>query len=201
MPILASRSGWPVAPTKLLGPIKNASGSNVYLYRTPGENPAAWVASARVKGSDDQALATIMDARFAPDRAAIFDSATAVQTQALTSVPAASGVKANVSLFEPGRIDVQLDKPAAAGSALVVSENYFPGWSARVDGKPATTARANYNLIGVELPAGAQRIELRFADPAYGTGKTVTLVALLLAVLALVGGFLYDRRRSSVAAA
>ena len=37
--------------------------------------------------------------------------------------------------------DISLDKPATAGSALVVSENYFPGWTATADGKAAEVAR------------------------------------------------------------
>jgi uncharacterized membrane protein YfhO len=64
----------------------------------------------------------------------------------------------------------------------MVSENYYPGWSATVDGKPATIGRADMTLIGVELPAGARNVSLRFASPPYETGKKVTLAALLLAL-------------------
>ena len=198
LPRVEAQLRWP-ALTKVVGPVKNAGGSTIYLYRIPTENPAAWVASARVKGSDEQALATVLDNRFDPERAAIFDSASAIETQQVASVPPPSGVKANVTTFEPGRIDVQLDKPAAAGSALVVSENYFPGWSATVDGSATTTARTNYNLIGVPLPPGAKRIELRFSDAAYGTGKLVTLIALLLSAVWIAVGVLVDRRRPATA--
>jgi uncharacterized membrane protein YfhO len=56
-------------------------------------------------------------------------------------------------------------------------------------------ARADYSLIGVPLPAGARTVALRFASPAYETGKLVTLVALTLAALALAAGAVLDRRR------
>jgi LPXTG-motif cell wall-anchored protein len=79
--------------------------------------------------------------------------------------------------------------------ALVVSENYFPGWRASVSGQDVPVFRANYNLIGVVLPAGAREVQLRFTDPAYQTGKTVTLIALGLAVAVLIAGLLFDRRR------
>ncbi|HEX7941020.1 MAG TPA: hypothetical protein VF488_04415, partial [Gemmatimonadaceae bacterium] len=46
-------------------------------------------------------------------------------------------------------------------------------------------ARADYNLVGIELPTGARRVELRFTDAAYGTGAVVTMVSLA-ASLALV---------------
>ena len=66
---------------------------------------------------------------------------------------------------------------------MMVSENYYPGWSALVDGKPANIGRADVSLIGVELPAGARKIELRFSSPPYEKGKSVTIAALLLALV------------------
>jgi uncharacterized membrane protein YfhO len=58
--------------------------------------------------------------------------------------------------------------------------------------------RTDYNLIGVPLPAGASKVSLDFTDPAYQTGKAVTLLALLLAVALTVGGALAERRRRVV---
>ncbi len=55
--------------------------------------------------------------------------------------------------------------------------------------------RANYNLIGVPLPAGARTIELRFTDVAYKKGKVVTIFAVLAAVALWVLGFWVDRSR------
>jgi hypothetical protein len=172
----------------------------VYLYRLPGDNPAAWVASAMVKGSDEQALATVLDQRFDPSRAAIIDTGSNIQAADLATPPAAASVKATVTRMDPGAIDVRLDAPAPTGSALVVSENFYPGWHATVDGREAQTARANYNLIGVALPAGARQIQLRFADEAYPTGRAISLVALMIALAAVVGGIILDRRHPAFAA-
>jgi hypothetical protein len=195
MPQAMAQLRWPSAPTKLVGPVRNAAGSVVYLYRVPGDNPAAWVAAAMVKGTDDQALATVLDSRFEPGRAAIIDTAANVPVTNLTTVPPAAGVKANVTEYVPRRINVQLDAPVHAGAALVVSENYFPGWQASVSGRRATVVRANYNLIGVVLPAGAREVQLTFTDSAYESGKTITLVALALALAAIAAGVFLDRRR------
>ena len=65
-----------------------------------------------------------------------------------------------------------------------------------VDGKPPTPAiRTDYTFLGIPLPAGATRVSLDFHDAAYAKGKTVTIVAVLLALLALGAGLLVDRRR------
>jgi uncharacterized membrane protein YfhO len=77
----------------------------------------------------------------------------------------------------------------------VVSENYYPGWRATVDGKPAAIGRADYTLIGVELPAGARSVDLNFTSPAYERGKAITWLAIALGFLMLGAGMWLDRRR------
>src|SRR5688572_14519567 len=167
---------------RVVGPVTNAYGTTVFLYQMAEDNPAAWVAPAIVKATDEEMLGTVLDPRFDVRRAALFDTATSVKAVQLTTLPDPVPVKARTIRFDPGAIDVELDQPAPNGSALLVSENYYPGWSAIVDGKPATVGRADMTLIGVELPAGARKVELRFSSEPYEKGKTVTMVALLLAL-------------------
>jgi hypothetical protein len=179
----------------LAGPVRDAAGSMVYSYKLPVQNPFGWVASAIVKAGQDQALATVLDARFEPTRVAIVDtSAHDVPAVQLQTLPAPAVSRVRVTSYAPGAIDLSLDQPTAAGQALVVSENYFPGWQATVDGKSAPVGRMNYNLIGVALPQGARNIQLRFDDAAYEKGKGVTLIALVLAVVLWVAGAVVDRR-------
>jgi uncharacterized membrane protein YfhO len=67
-----------------------------------------------------------------------------------------------------------------------------------VDGKTVPAVRTDYNLIGVPLPAGATRVALDFADPAYPTGKLVTALAALLAIAWAGAGAFAERRRRVV---
>jgi Bacterial membrane protein YfhO len=177
---------------RLVGPVRNASGSTVYLYRVPGDNPAAWVVPVAVKAPDDQTLATVRDPRFPPLQAAIFDTAAQVPVaKNLTTLPAPLGITATATRYDPGHITVQLSAPAPAGATLVVSENHYPGWTATVDGKPAVTARADFTLIGVPLAAGSRTIDLVFHDPAFPIGVWITFLttAAALAWLAVALSF------------
>lgn len=167
---------------RVVGPVQNSYGTPVYLFQLPEENPAAWITPAIVKGTDEESLGTILDPRFDVRRAAIFDTAANVSAVQLQALPPALAINARTTRFDPGAIDVELDQPAPDGSALIVSENFYPGWSAMVDGKPANVGRADLTLIGVELPAGGRKIELRFNSEPYQKGKTVTLVALVIAL-------------------
>lgn len=180
----------------MTGPVRNSAGSTVYLYRLPGENPYAWLATAIAKAPDSDAEAAVLDPRFDPARIAVFDTSAKVQANAGQTPPEPLAITTTTRGYGPGRADIALSGPAPAGSALVVSENYYPGWRAAVDGKDAPTYRADFNLIGIPLPAGARTVSLRYGDPAVSTGRMITLVALLLALVALGSGIVVDRRPS-----
>jgi len=188
--------------TLVAGPARNAVGSMQYLYRLPGDLPPAWVTPLSVKAPDENVLATVLDPRFDIGRVALFDTSAAVPTQVVPSqLPAPLDLRARVSSRQPGRINVALDRPAPAGSALVVSENYYPGWTARVDGTLAPVGRVDFTLIGVPLPAGAQQVELQFTSPRYERGKAITLAAFGLSLVLAGAGVMVDRRRRNAASA
>ncbi|HET7056533.1 MAG TPA: hypothetical protein VFI12_08725, partial [Thermomicrobiales bacterium] len=179
---------------RLAGPVKNANGSTVYSYRVGPADPFAWVASGAVRAQPEQVLPTVLDPRYNPAIAAIVDTGSTLPVKdASQLVPSTVTVK--TTSYSPGKIAVELSAPATDGSILVLSENWYPGWSARGGSASLPTARANYNLIGVSLPAGAKSIELAFADASYARGKVVTFVALFVAGVLLIAGVVIDRRR------
>jgi uncharacterized membrane protein YfhO len=83
---------------------------------------------------------------------------------------------------------------APNGGYLVVSETWYPGWRARIDGAEAGVERADYAMIGVSLPPGAQLIELWYAPRGFAAARWASGAgALLLLVLAV--GAVRDRSR------
>ena len=180
---------------QVVGPVTNAYGTTTFLYRIAEENPLAWITPAIVKATDSEMAGTVLDPRFDVRSAALFDTGAAVTAVELTSIPEPLAIRARTTRYEPGAIDIELDQPAPPGSALLVSENYYPGWTAQVDGKPAPIGRADLTIIGVELPAGARQVSLRFTSPPFEKGKTITLVALVLALAWWVAGGIFGKVR------
>ena len=180
---------------KRVGPVRNAAGNTAYVFELEENNPPAWVAPVIVEAPPEAIFGTVMDPRFDVTRAALFDSSSRIEGVAPTTLPSPLEITASIERYDPGHITVQLDSPAPAGSALIVSENYYPGWSATVDGKAAEIGRAQYTFIGVPLAAGARSIELTFSDPAFALGKTLTLLALAITAAVIAGGVLMERRR------
>lgn len=183
------------------GPARNVGGNMVYLYRFAEDNPLAWVTPVAVKAPDDNVLATVLDPRFDVRRAALFDTSARVASQPVPGqLPAPLDLTTHVTRYAPGQIDLTLSAPAPAGASLVVSENYYPGWTATVDGRPAAVGRADYVLTGVALPAGARTVSLRFTSPRFQTGLLVSALAVALAFAAFGAGLVLERRRGAAPA-
>ena len=97
--------------------------------------------------------------------------------------------------YAPGRITLALNQPAPAGAALVVSENYYPGWRRPSTAGAAAVGRADFTLIGVGLPAGARESRCVHQPAGSPRGRAITLAVLGASVLAMIGGVLVERRR------
>jgi hypothetical protein len=179
---------------RIVGPLRNAAGSTISLFELPGDHPFAWVAPVIAKYPDDAVAEATRAPNFPYRSVALLDTGSTTPGVSLTSMPQALDLPVRVTRYEPGRFAVELGAPAPEGSALVVSENFYPGWSATVDGRPAKAERANLSLMAVALPAGARTVEFTFDSAPYHAGKTVTLLALALAVLGTVVGAWAGRR-------
>jgi hypothetical protein len=62
---------------------------------------------------------------------------------------------------------------------LLVRINAYPGWSARVDGKPARLIPADYLFQAVPLPAGSHVVELSFHPRSVEIGTWISLATLV----------------------
>jgi uncharacterized membrane protein YfhO len=84
--------------------------------------------------------------------------------------------------YQPTRITLDVECPSTG--VLVLSEVYYPGWRARVDGREVRIHRVDHALRGVEVEAGPSRVELSF-DPITLKIGGILSAATLLAALAL----------------
>ena len=94
--------------------------------------------------------------------AAAYDTAAPVTGAQVTELPPPTGIGVTATRYDPGHMTFRLDKPAPDGRRSSCRRTTIPVGSATVDGKPAPSARVDYTLIGVPLPAGATTVDLVF---------------------------------------
>jgi hypothetical protein len=70
---------------------------------------------------------------------------------------------------------------------LLLSDTFYPGWGARLNGQPATLYRADYILKAVHVPAGESEVEFYYAPRSFRIGAALSIAALLASILFIAG--------------
>ena len=76
----------------------------------------------------------------------------------------------------------QLKVDAENDSVLVVSQTYYPGWRAWVDGQEAQIVPADYALTGIAVTAGSHDVRFAYQPRSFQLGIAITIAALLVSV-------------------
>jgi hypothetical protein len=150
----------------------------LYIYRLGrAAAPRAYFAS-RVKELDsDDAIAEEEIPDFDSAQEALVDMA---DHASLDPALAASGplARSKVAIVSYEGERVVLDVETDRIGLLVLHDLYYPGWEARVDGRPAPIVKANILFRGVPTPAGRHRVEFLFR-PFSPTNLASAAVALV----------------------
>lgn len=166
-----------------------SSKSGLIVYRNPDAFPRAWVvhrvgvlaASSGIVGELQRPLSGLRDEAFISGVAPALDSC--------------SGDRIKLVSRSPGH--VVIDATMGCKGMVVMNDSYFPGWRARVDGRPATLYDVDTVIRGVVADAGTHRVDLRYVPRSVIAGALLLISGVLF--LGLLG-FLSRRVRAGAAA-
>ena len=167
------------------------------VYRNPDAFPRAWlVTDARAVTDPDAALAALTASDFDPARTVILltddggpqtaDDGRTTPNQPITQSPVPNPQSPVPVPQSPNLLSFTLTSPSPA--FLVLSEVWYPGWRATVNGVGTPVLRANYALRAVAVPAGDVTVELWFAPVAWRWGLGLAGVGGVLLLLGLILG-------------
>lgn len=181
---------------RVLGPAMTAMDRPGYLYEADSTPLYARVIPAAAKGDTGEIIPTLTDPRMDYDRIVLFDRTEKINPLPVTALPPPSPARATMTNWAPGTMTVSLEPPPPADSYLLVAENWYPDWHARVDGNAAEVLRGDGTFITVPLKAGARKVELEFASRDYARGRLIAWMSLLLLATWGGGAIVWRRRRA-----
>jgi len=147
------------------------------VYRLAHPLPSAFlVGDYKLVPGEEAVLKAMSDTDFAPEREALLDESDFLHSHPISD--SESPGEAHVTDITSNRLLVQMQ--AQSPALLVMSEMYFPGWNAYLDGKKLPVHRVNYALRGVFVPSGSHRVMLVFESDAWRIGGALSGVALLV---------------------
>jgi hypothetical protein len=155
-------------------------GPDARLYPNPSALPRAFVVDGQQVVEDgDAALAAVTEPGFPARNVAVTE-------ERIEGVPEGAAEpalgSAQIVDYEPEQVVVETS--AARRALLVLTDSWFPGWKAKVDGEDVPVERVDYVIRGVPIPAGDHRVEFTYEPASWRAGWIVSLLALLVILAA-----------------
>ncbi|MBK8933666.1 MAG: YfhO family protein [Chloroflexi bacterium] len=93
---------------------------------------------------------------------------------------------ANIAITDYGLNQVTITAVTDTDGFLVLSDTYYPGWRATLDGQATPVYQANTLVRAIYLPAGAHTAVFTFRPPDFIFAAAVSALTLLASLIALV---------------
>jgi hypothetical protein len=163
-----------LSPLPIIGEqfIPRGTVGQVRLYENPDVLPRAFVVgSYRVAADDAKSLSLISGGEFTPSREAIlFENPGFAPHDSLAA-------SASILAERTNEVTVRTQSPEEG--ILVLSDTYYPGWEAEVDGRATAVLRANHTMRAVVVPAGLHTVRFLFRPQSVLLGFLLTLAGLV----------------------
>lgn len=140
-------------------------------YENPDPFPRAWVATAGELQPNDDAARNLMASGEIDLRETVILSAP------LDCELGDGATNASITTYAPNRVTIDV---SGAGGVLVLSDQYYPGWQATIDGERAEIRRAYTALRAVCVPSGDHTVMFRYRPLSVLVGAVVSGAGWLL---------------------
>ena len=140
--------------------------------------PRAWLVANAKAVDGEEALRAIRGEStepFDPKETVLLE----VAPHELPSLPGGkvdSANEARLTGYQPTQLTIETNAPV--NSVLVVSEIFYPGWQATIDGQSAEIMVADYLLRGISLPAGKHVVQMHYSPRSASFGAVISVVTL-----------------------
>jgi hypothetical protein len=154
-----------------------------YLYKNSFPNNYAYmIYNAEYYENNDQIFARLSEPSFDPLQTVLLEN----KLQQNTSPKQKQKTpKSMVLVTDLSSNDISLDVSTDLPGWLVLSEIYYPGWKAYVDGYETEIQPANYILRSVKLDSGKHKVVISYDPRSVNTGILISLVGAFLIMLSL----------------
>jgi hypothetical protein len=140
-----------------------AAGQRMALFRNDDASPRArLVGRARIEPDDERALALLADPAFDPVSEIVLADGEPLEGDG--SPPGQAVIVAT------GPDGLELEVAPTTASYLLLSDSFFPGWVAEVDGEPRPIRRADVALRAVAVGPGDRRVSFRYEPGSLRAG-------------------------------
>ena len=173
------------------------AGASARVYENPSYLPRVWSVNRVTKANNlDEAFSRLENPFFDPRKEAILEEEPDYFLPSPLLGPAISGSDDPDTLHfqQLSRNRFRVDREGTSPTFLVVSQNWYPGWTATVNGAPRPIKRTYGVLMGIFVDSGTSEVQFTYR-PTYfywALGLTILAAATMILAAVMVG---YERAR------
>lgn len=146
--------------------------NNMEIWENPNAFPRSFIVpSVEVIEELDPMIDKMRDASFDPAQVALVDS---------PPPGTVDGGVGTAEIVERGIDHVIIDAESDGGAVLVLTDAYYPGWHASIDGAPAEIYPVYHAFRGVTIPEGSHRIEMKYDPMTFRIGIALSYATMLI---------------------
>jgi hypothetical protein len=137
----------------------------VRIYENVNAQPRAFLVTRVTQVTAAEVISRVLSAEFDWRHGALLTEALPPEQAAqLSEAPLRMSNQVQVSDYQLNSVEIDVETPVAA--LLVMSDAYYPGWEAQLDGQPVPIYKTNAVMRGVFVPAGTHHLRLQFDPPS-----------------------------------
>ena len=158
--------------------------NSIWIYKNPYSTPRVFLAFDGEILPNDTAILDRM-----ADSTSQWPAAYFTPDQDIHSNHTSKNLGDTVVITKSGTNEVDLNSHSSDNSYLVLTDTYYPGWKAHIDGKEAPIYRCNYAMRAVALPSGSHSIVFSFEPDSYRVSSWISSISLLILIGMTVVGW------------
>lgn len=146
--------------------------------------PRAWLVPKVIQASREEVRNAIVTStlpgkiKYRPDEIAL------VEENFTFDGPKDPAAKVRIMKIAKSSMEIQVE--TANPAFLVVSDVYYPGWTAKINNKFTQIYRTNYLFRGVLVPAGSSTVQMEFRPTSFRLGLLISSVSFLFLIFVVI---------------
>jgi hypothetical protein len=149
------------------------------VYENLRAMPRSWLVPEVLSAKSEEILNSIKSSKL-PDGRLFEPAKVALVRDALKLKVPSFDTSATAKVVNLSDTLVEVKTSSLSSAFLVLSDVYYPGWRATVDGKSTHIFQTDYVLRGVQIPSGNHIVRFEFKPVTFAVGAGISSSALLM---------------------
>jgi len=154
-------------------------GKDTVIFKNNRALPRYWFCE-NIKVLSPSDILNSIHTSLLPDNHAFDAAHTALLEEQVDFSPTGLSHNAQVDAIHTGDGRIELTTRSDSDAFLVLSEIFYPGWKALIDGQETKIHQTDYILRGVHIPSGVHQVQFFFQPDSRKSGSMLSVICLLV---------------------